>query len=122
MENYVHIATFTYPSELTIAKSRLEANNINCYVRDELTIQVHNFLSNAIGGIRLEVHKRHYEKAKNILIDSGFEEFIYDEKLLNTENSRKKNINKILKISVQSVLVICLLWIILIIYFLLTIG
>lgn len=122
MKNYVHIATFTYPSELTIAKSSLEANNINCYVRDELTIQVHNFLSNAIGGIRLEVEQHHYEKAKYILINSGFEDFICDENSFSIEISRRKNISKILKVSIQVVLVICLFWILLILYFLLTTG
>lgn len=91
MKDYIHIATFTYPSELAIAKSSLEANDIACYVRDELTIQVHNFVSNAIGGIRLEVPQNQHENAKQILIDAGFENYLYREiEILNKDDASFK--------------------------------
>jgi len=73
MKDFQHIATFSYPSDLTIAKSLLESRDIECYVKDELTIQVHNFVSNAIGGITLEIPKDKYASARSLLIESGFE-------------------------------------------------
>lgn len=107
MENYIHIATFTYPSELTIAKLALEASKIDCYVRDELTIQVHNFASNAIGGIRLEVPEKQYEEALKILVDSGFENFLMENST--DPNEQNKTPNKLLKISIGIVTVISLI-------------
>jgi hypothetical protein len=53
-------------------RGRLEAEGIECYVKDELTVQIYNFYSNAIGGIRLEVRESDYEKARQILIETGF--------------------------------------------------
>ena len=107
MKNYIHIATFTYPSEIAIAKSALEGNNINCYVRDELTVQVHNFVSNAIGGIRLEVPEKQHEEAIKILVDSGFENFILEDSTDNNEENKKTN--KILKIAIGIVTVASLI-------------
>lgn len=63
---------FTYPNELYLAKARLKSEGIACVVRDEMTVQVHNFMSNAIGGIRLEVRKEDVELAYMILVDGGF--------------------------------------------------
>ncbi|MEM7380858.1 MAG: DUF2007 domain-containing protein [Bacteroidota bacterium] len=73
MKDYQLIATFTYPTELVVVRSLLESNNIDCFVRDELTVQVHNFYSNAIGGIRLEVPADQYERAHQLLLDNGFD-------------------------------------------------
>ena len=72
MDNYHVIAIFTYPSDLAVVKTLLESNDIDCYVRDELTVQVHNFYSNAIGGIRLEIPVEKYDLAQELLIDNGF--------------------------------------------------
>lgn len=78
MKVFQHIATFTYPSDLLIARSLLESMNIACNVKDELTVQVHNFYSNAIGGITLEVATDKYDAAKNLLLERGFESYLVD--------------------------------------------
>lgn len=72
MDNFVTLASFTYPSEMVVVRSKLESEGIACYVKDELTVQVYNFYSNAIGGIRLEVRQSDYEEARRILIEIGF--------------------------------------------------
>ena len=118
MTNYRIIATFTYPSDITIAKSTLKANEIDCYVRDELTIQVHNFLSNAIGGIRLEVPEEQYDNAIQILIESGFQNFIVENNLSDNDVEYNNKTKKILKTIIKIVFIICLLWISVAIYFL----
>ena len=50
MEHYVTIRAFTYPQDAYIIKGRLEAEGIDCFLKDELTVQADNFLTNALGG------------------------------------------------------------------------
>src|SRR5690554_5196818 len=78
MQDFQHIATFTYPSDLLVAKSLLESMNIECNVKNEFTIQVHNFYSNAIGGIILEVPSEKYKDAKSLFVERGFENYLLD--------------------------------------------
>ncbi len=76
MPTYTTLAYFTYPTEMAIARSFLEAEGIHTFVRDELTVQVHNFYSNAIGGIRLEVPEEDLEKAEDLLWEHGYGEYL----------------------------------------------
>ena len=78
MKDFQHIATFTYPADLLVVRSLLESMNIACMVKNELTVQVHNFYSNAIGGITLAVEAENYDTAKNLLLESGFEAYLVD--------------------------------------------
>jgi DNA-directed RNA polymerase subunit RPC12/RpoP len=72
MDSFITIATFTYPHEAVIIKGRLEAEGINCFLQDELTVQVNNFYSNAVGGIKLKVKRDEVEKAKEILKETDY--------------------------------------------------
>ena len=67
MEDYKTIAIFTYPSEYTVLQHLLEINNIRFIFENETMISVLPFHSNAIGGIRLKVHKEDVTKAEEIL-------------------------------------------------------
>lgn len=71
MENWITVATFTYPTELSLVKSYLEAEEIEFNVKDELAVQADNFLSNAIGGVKLQVKPKDVERVKAIVIDFG---------------------------------------------------
>lgn len=74
MEND-HLVTairFVYPNELGIPRSLLESEGIECFVRDELTISVDPFYSNAIGGIKLQVRESDAQRATDILTKGGF--------------------------------------------------
>lgn len=55
METFITIATFQYPHQAYIIKAKLESEGIYVLLKDELTIQAHNFLSNAIGGVKLQI-------------------------------------------------------------------
>lgn len=103
MQNYINIATFTYPSELVVARSVLEANDIPCYVRDELTVQVHNFYSNAIGGIRLEVPVSQLEEARAILTDSGYGSFLLKEQ---DDSQDKQEFHAYIKVAIYIALIV----------------
>ncbi len=72
MNDFITVSTFTFPGELAIIRARLESEGIECRTKDELTIQVHNFFSNAIGGIKLQVRPSDVEKAVEILEDFGY--------------------------------------------------
>jgi hypothetical protein len=71
-DSYITILTFTYPYEFAIVRGRLESEGIECFVKDELTVQVNPFYSNAIGGIKLQVRKRDWEQALKILTETGY--------------------------------------------------
>lgn len=64
---FVQVATYTYPHEAHLAKGPLEAAGIECFLKDELTTQVNNFYSNAIGGVKLLVNAENKELALSIL-------------------------------------------------------
>lgn len=72
MDSYKLLAVFNYAHELVSVKALLESENIDCQVKDELTVQVQNFVSNAVGGIKLLVHQSNMEKARNILAGNPF--------------------------------------------------
>lgn len=72
LNQLITIATFTLPSELIVVRGRLESEGVECFTKDELTVQVHNFYSNAIGGVKLQVRHEDVELANQILTELGF--------------------------------------------------
>lgn len=115
MKNFVEIATFTLPHELAVARTLLESHEMECVVLDELTVQVHNFYSNAIGGIALKVAEAKIPEAEKILREHGFEEYIS----LKTETSFSSEIEfsesqryKLLKLAIKIVVAVAILVII----------
>jgi hypothetical protein len=51
---------------------KLESENIAVNIKDELTAQVNNFYSNAIGGVKLQVKHSDFEDAYRILLEFGY--------------------------------------------------
>lgn len=91
MNKWKIILTFTYPHEAYIAKGKLESEGIPVQIRDELTAQVNNFYSNAIGGVKLLVQEKNYEIALKILVESG--------QIKEPEQTENKLLNRFDKIS-----------------------
>ena len=71
-DKLVTVATFVYPHEVGIPCSLLESEGIECFVCDDLTLNIVPFYSNAIGGIRLQVRESETQRATDILIEGGF--------------------------------------------------
>jgi len=69
MNNWTLLLTCTYPMELVVTRARLESEGIECMVKDEISIQVNPFYSNALGGIKLFVKIADHEKAISIIHD-----------------------------------------------------
>ncbi|MBN2894097.1 MAG: DUF2007 domain-containing protein [Bacteroidales bacterium] len=65
--NWITILTYTYPHEAHLAKSVLEAEGIPVFIKDELTAQVYNFYSTAIGGVKLQVPESDFQSAYELL-------------------------------------------------------
>ena len=63
----VTVATFDMPTEAHLAKGLLEANGLTAFLADELTVGVAWHLSNAIGGVKLQVAEDDVERAASIL-------------------------------------------------------
>lgn len=71
MADWVTIQTFMYPSEASIAQAKLESEGIDSFLKDEMTTQVINIYSNAIGGVKLQVWEDQADQARQILIEGG---------------------------------------------------
>jgi len=61
------IATYFMPAEAHVARATLEAAGIPASIRDEHIISFHGFFSPAVGGVKIFVHARHEDEAKQVL-------------------------------------------------------
>lgn len=68
----ITIAVFTTAFIAHVVEGRLQADGIECYVQDEHTLQVNPLLSNALGGIKLQVKEEDVPVAVTILQQSGY--------------------------------------------------
>lgn len=65
-DNYAILAVFEYSTEAHVTKSRLDSEGFKTMLMDEKTIDSDPLISNAIGGVKLLVHKHDYVKALEI--------------------------------------------------------
>lgn len=72
MENLITVISFTYPQEAYLAKAKLESEGIEVTIKDDLTAQVNNFYSNAIGGVKVQVKETDVEQAMQALLEAGY--------------------------------------------------
>lgn len=66
-DSFTTIAVFQYSAEAQIIKGRLEAENINVFLADEYTVDTDPLVSNAIGGVKLQVYTEQTEITKDII-------------------------------------------------------
>ena len=67
---FLTVATFTYPHDMYIVMGRMESEGIECRTLDELSIQVYNYASDALGGVKLQVRSSQKEAAEKILLEN----------------------------------------------------
>ena len=70
-EKFITVLTATYGYEIAVIRGRLESEGITCFVKDEFTVQVNPFFSNAIGGVKLQVKESDWNQAIEILKETG---------------------------------------------------
>ncbi len=68
---WIIISSFAQSQEAHYAKSLLEAEGIEVFLKDELTSQVCNHIGSAIGGIKVEVQADDADRAYRILVNAG---------------------------------------------------
>lgn len=73
----------TLPQNIYLAQSYLESEGIPTLLKDELTAQVNNFYSNAIGGVKMLVPEAEAGRAGQLLAEAGYvvERYIPDSPL-----------------------------------------
>lgn len=65
-DTFVTIAAFEYVADVQILKGKLESEGIMVFLRDENTLNSDPLISNAIGGVKLQVYTSDKEKALKI--------------------------------------------------------
>ena len=64
----IPIRTFDNYIDANIILWKLRSEGVNCFLGDEYTATINPFLSNAIGGIKLNVPEEEAEKARELLL------------------------------------------------------
>ena len=72
MENWETLITFTYPQEAHQVQAYLNSFGIETMITDELTAQVHNFYSTAIGGVKIKVKEADIDEGLRLLKSGGY--------------------------------------------------
>jgi hypothetical protein len=76
MRNMVTLRAFRDVPEALLAKGRIQASGIECFLADENMVRMDWFISNLLGGVKLMVQPADFSKASRILnesISDGFE-------------------------------------------------
>ena len=87
----------------------VESYGIECLAKDELTVQIHNFYSQAIGGIRLQVRANDIERAKEILNDNPDLKTDFEDSKISCPNCNSGNVTKIKLNRVRSIVALMLI-------------
>lgn len=62
-EKFYLLASFEYVADVQIIKGKLESEGIPVFLRDENTLNSDPIISNAIGGVKLQVYAKDKDKA-----------------------------------------------------------
>ncbi|WP_405384556.1 DUF2007 domain-containing protein [Maribacter sp. LLG6340-A2] len=62
-DKFYQLATFEYVADVQIIKGKLESEGIPVFLRDENTLNSDPLISNAIGGVKLQVYTKDKERA-----------------------------------------------------------
>lgn len=67
MKDFVTAAIFSYPHEITILKHLLEEAGIAYFFENETMMTIVPMYTQALGGIKLKVHRNDLDTVKDIL-------------------------------------------------------
>lgn len=68
------VATYSTPAEAHVLISRLASAGIDAAIRDEYTVTFNWLISNAIGGVKVEVREEDYAIAREVVASPPVEE------------------------------------------------
>ena len=67
MEDFQTVAIFSYTHEIVVLKHRLEQEGIPFFFENETMTSIVPWYSNALGGIKLKVHRSDFKLVQSIL-------------------------------------------------------
>ncbi|MBN9285375.1 MULTISPECIES: DUF2007 domain-containing protein [Flavobacterium] len=67
MNEFITIAVFDYPHEITVLKHLLDQSRIQYFFENETMMNIVPMYSQALGGIKLKVHPNDLETVREIL-------------------------------------------------------
>jgi len=67
MSEFITVAVFDYPHEITVLKHLLDQSEIQYFFENETMMNIVPMYSHALGGIRLKVHPNDVETVREIL-------------------------------------------------------
>jgi len=65
-EEFYTLGAFSYPADVQIIKGKLESEGIAVFLKDENTLNSDPLISDAIGGVKLQVYEKDKERAISI--------------------------------------------------------
>jgi len=72
MSQFITVTSFLLIQDAYMAKSLLESEGINVFLKDELSTQVNPHYSNTFDGVKLQVIDSEAERALKLLIEAGY--------------------------------------------------
>ncbi len=72
MPTWKEAISLTLPTEAHMIQGYLSSEGIESILKDELTTQVNNFYSNALGGVKVMVRDEDYETTLQLLEKGGY--------------------------------------------------
>ncbi|MFV0197066.1 DUF2007 domain-containing protein [uncultured Empedobacter sp.] len=74
----ITLKTFETPIEAHILRSKLESENIDAFVFDEHSVGINQFLSNAIGGVKVKIKEEDTARAMKVLDEINATDYTND--------------------------------------------
>ena len=71
-DTWITLITFTLPQDAHQARAYLNSMGIETIMTDELTAQVHNFYSTAMGGVKIKIREKDAEEGLKLLKHGGY--------------------------------------------------
>jgi hypothetical protein len=65
----ITIKTFFYDHETILYEPKFQAEGIDYFLKDQKTVAIDPFVSNAIGGIKLQVHSEDEERGRELVAE-----------------------------------------------------
>lgn len=65
-QEFYTLGAFEYPADVQIIKGKLESEGISVFLKDENTINTDPLISQAIGGVKLQVYSKDRDRALHI--------------------------------------------------------
>ena len=71
-EKLITVLTFNFVHEAAIVQGRLQSEGVECFLQNKHTVQTNPLVTNAIGGVKLQVRESDLQRSIEILKETGY--------------------------------------------------